>query len=219
VIEKLEASMAIVLLFVFAILKYAAGVPCDKACQQVQRQALVEIYNALDGPNWRARNGWLVSDRHHCSWEGVTCCQPHDNGTLGGCRPLGTVMSLRLYANRATGSIPDSALAKLLPGLIGLDLRDNALHGTLPSFLTQAKDLRWFLAGGNSFHGTLPEAWSTLTNLHQLILGQNRLTGRLPSSYTKLSQLRELVLENNCITGPFPVDLFSLPEIEVSTCI
>ena len=195
---------------------FATGVPCDSACQQVQRKALVDIYTALDGPKWRAQNGWL-SEQPYCSWDGVTCCQPHDdNGTLGGCKNLGVVISLNLFANHATGSIPDSALAKLLPDMIGLDLRDNSIRGTLPAFLTLAKRLQWFLGDGNHFHGTLPHSWSKLTSLHQLTLGQNQLTGKLPASYTEIVGLRELVLENNCITGQFPVDLFTLADLEVS---
>ena len=207
--------LALVFTVLFAI-PFATGVPCDSACQQVQRQALVDIYNALDGPKWRAQNGWR-SEQPYCSWDGVTCCQPHDgNGTLGGCKNLGMVMSLNLYANRASGSIPDSALAKLLPDLIGLNLRDNAIRGTLPAFLTNAKHLQWFLGDGNYFHGTLPQSWSKLTSLHQLTLGQNKLTGKLPGSYTEMVGLRELVLENNCITGQFPADLFTLADLEVS---
>ena len=44
---------------------------CGETCQRQQHGALVDLYNALDGPNWRAREGWLSSESH-CTWEGVS---------------------------------------------------------------------------------------------------------------------------------------------------
>jgi hypothetical protein len=192
-------------------------VPCDDACQEIQREGLVQLYNALDGPNWRLQKDWL-SDQPHCSWEGITCCQDQALAyydTLESCRD-NAVISICLFSNGAKGTIPLGALEKLLDGLMYLDLRYNDLHGPLPAMITQADHMRWILADGNSFTGTLPESWSSLTNLTQLTLSHNQLTGELPLSYTKLSNLRAFSLNGNCIKGVFPVEFFTLREIEVS---
>lgn len=63
---------------------------CDSACQQQQRQALLEIYDSLYGPYWKVRNSsgaittWgsenvaSLSAPEHCFWSHVYCC-----GTTG----------------------------------------------------------------------------------------------------------------------------------------
>ena len=191
--------------------------PCDEACQEIQRQGLVELYNTLDGPNWRLQSGWLT-DQPHCSWEGITCCQEkviEHHETLAKCRD-GVVVSICLFSNKARGSLSTYILEKFVDGLMYIDLRYNDLHGPLPTMLAQAKQLRWILADGNRFTGTLPESWSTLVNLTQLTLSHNQLTGELPVSYTKLNQLKAFNLNGNCITGTFPVEFFTINEIEVS---
>ena len=56
---------------------------CDGPCQYRQRQALVSIYSATGGPNWKATSvlvtdpaGWPDSASEaglpdHCSWSGM----------------------------------------------------------------------------------------------------------------------------------------------------
>ena len=48
---------------------------CGRKCQAEQREALVQLYQRLNGPNWLRQLGWLSSE-HHCRWQGVVCCLP-----------------------------------------------------------------------------------------------------------------------------------------------
>jgi hypothetical protein len=146
----------------------SSGTPCDTACQQEQREGLVELYGALNGPSWRLQTGWL-SLESHCEWAGLSCCPNHhvsESPTSVGppyfneqaCASPGAVISLVIPSNNASGTIPDKALKKLLLGLAFLDLRNNDLHGTLPTVLSTSRQLQWLLADGNNFSGTLPQS-------------------------------------------------------------
>jgi hypothetical protein len=38
-----------------------------------EREALIALYNALDGENWERNTGWLGDAGTECDWYGVTC--------------------------------------------------------------------------------------------------------------------------------------------------
>lgn len=80
------------------------------------REALVALYNATDGPNWRSNGNWL-SERPLSEWSGVTATN-------------GRVTRLVLHDNRLTGTIP-SGLGNLT-NLQSLSLDGNQLTGTIP---------------------------------------------------------------------------------------
>jgi hypothetical protein len=46
---------------------------CGPRCQAEPREALVQLYQRLNGPQWLRQWGWL-SEEHHCRWYGVVCC-------------------------------------------------------------------------------------------------------------------------------------------------
>ncbi len=72
-----------------------------------QRQALRDLYDALDGPYWRRQLGWMGADGTECRWQGVTCNEAGDS-----------VIELDLSANRLSGGLPES-----ITGLGDLDPR------------------------------------------------------------------------------------------------
>lgn len=62
-----------------------------------QRQALRDLYQTLDGSNWRYQLGWMDVPGTECAWQGVTCS------------PTGSsVVELDLSANALTGELPSS---------------------------------------------------------------------------------------------------------------
>lgn len=77
-----------------------------------QRQALRDLYLALDGANWRHQLGWMNAEGTECRWQGVRCNAAGDS-----------VVGLDLSANRLVGELPASltSLTDLDP-LGGLDL-------------------------------------------------------------------------------------------------
>jgi len=56
-------------------------------------EALIAIYNALDGDNWNNNTGWLGDAGTECDWNAVTCSG-------------GAVTSLWFQVNQGNGFLP-----------------------------------------------------------------------------------------------------------------
>ncbi len=202
--------------------------PPDEPGDPGDREVLVALYNATDGPNWRRRNNWL-SDLPLSDWEEVTT------------NSAGRVTSLDLYNNDLEGNIPASLgrLASLerlelennylsgsIPSAIGdlsrlqlLSLGDNDLTGSIPSSLGNLTNLKWMYIYGNDMNGGIPSAIGRLSNLQRLALSNNGLDGGIPSSLGNLTELTWLNLQDNGFTGGIPSsigDMSSLEELNLS---
>lgn len=94
-----------------------------------ERQALVALYEATNGPRWKHRVGWLGPPGTECSWHGVGCDLRADEPTV--------VKSLDLFENDLVGSVPE-AIGQL-EHLDSLLLFGNRLSGPLPQSVVQ----RW----------------------------------------------------------------------------
>ena len=81
-----------------------------------ESNALVALYDSMDGDNWNNNTGWLLS-ADPCSWREVTCSSGH-------------VIRLDLVLNNLTGSIPPEL--GNLTDLTGLYLFSNELSGVVP---------------------------------------------------------------------------------------
>ena len=84
---------------------------------RLDRQALVAIFNATGGPNWKKSTNW-VTDEPISEWYGVET----DSG--------GRVSSLDLVDNGLNGAIPPEIV--ILTKLENLKLADNVLLGCIP---------------------------------------------------------------------------------------
>ena len=40
---------------------------------QIEREALIALYNSTDGDNWTTNTGWNGAAGTECDWYGVTC--------------------------------------------------------------------------------------------------------------------------------------------------
>ncbi len=90
--------------------------------------ALVVLYNATDGPNWKDNTNWLT-DAPLGDWAGVSANRITGNGrVVGEC-----VTQLWLNGNRLKGELP-AELGSLL-SLAELDLSNNQLSGEIPAEL------------------------------------------------------------------------------------
>ena len=56
----------------FLLLISLAGVSYAQI-PQIERDALIALYNSTDGDNWTDNTGWLGEAGTECSWFGVTC--------------------------------------------------------------------------------------------------------------------------------------------------
>ena len=196
------------------------GTTCDQPPpQSAERDALIALYNATDGPNWRFNTNWL-SERPLSEWYGVTT------------DASGRVTELRLYAiatsdgdtvgigdgvgrtvgNGLTGSIP-VALGSLT-NLQRLHLAGNQLTGSIPVALGSLTNLQWLYLYSNQLTGSIPAALGSLTNLQRLSLGDNQLTGSIPVALGSLTNLQWLYLYSNQLTGSIPAALGSLTNLQ-----
>ena len=138
------------------------------------RAALVALYNATDGANWRKNDNWL-SDEPMGEWSGVETDAD------------GRVVSLNLWLNNLDGELPPEIgdLAKLER----LNLSFNRLQEALPAEvgnLASLKELRLF---GNQLSGEIPPSLGGLLNLQKLYMSVgNQFSGCIPNSLKNVAE-------------------------------
>ncbi|MYG50020.1 MAG: hypothetical protein F4164_11820 [Gemmatimonadales bacterium] len=175
------------------------------------RAALVALYEATGGPNWRNNDGWL-SDRPLDEWYGV------DTNASGRVVRLELVArervgggTTRRVSNNLTGQIP--AELGNLDGLHTLELPGNELTGPIPPEIGNLGGLRWLDLGANELTGSIPPGLSNLRGLQTLYLGANQLTGPIPPELGTLAGLISLELLDNDLTGPVPPNFVLLEHL------
>ena len=181
----------------FALLISLAGATYGQV-PQIEREALVALYNSTDGANWTDNTGWLGEVGTECSWFGVIC-------------DSGSVFSLSLMINSLTGTIPNELGD--LAGLAILNLNGNSLSGSIPTELGNLSNLEGLNFYGNSLSGTIPSELGSLTKLSTLGLGRNSLTGPIPIELGNLTILWSLELSYNSLSGTIPKELGNLTNL------
>ena len=119
---EFQTALACLLAFIWTEALTVEGHAQDHAGD---KQALVALYNATDGPNWHSNKNWL-SDEPLDAWLSVIVSD-------------GRVMSLDLSYNNLTGPIP--AELGNLANLALLDLSFNNLTGPIPAKLGNLANL------------------------------------------------------------------------------
>ena len=99
-----------------------------------ERQALIDFYNATDGPNWGINTNWNTA-APLSEWAGITLENGH-------------VTAMGLINVGATGNLPNSILN--LPFLESFVFSNNNFTGELPD-LTSLTNLQTFNISGNKF--------------------------------------------------------------------
>jgi hypothetical protein len=203
----------------------------------IQRQALIDLYNATNGDAWTNKTGWKTAPLHtdgfampgtENTWFGVTTDTgvttvieirlPENNlvgnipGSLGN---LNNLQQLRLNSNQLTGSIPASLGD--LSNLQDLYLYSNGLTGSIPSELGRLSTLGALWISSNQLTGSIPTDLGNMSNLAHLILSSNQLTGSIPASLGDLSNLQQLRLNSNKLSGSIPTSLTNLTNLGSST--
>ena len=163
------------------------------------RDILVALYQATDGPNWNNGENWLT-DAPLGEWYGVK--------TAG----RGWVTELSLDENDLTGPIPP--VLGHLTSMETLYLDENDLTGPIPSELGNLTSLVRLALSSNNLSGPIPPELGNLTSLEALSLPSNELTGPIPSELGTLRRLGWLSLANNNLSGPIPPELGNLTSVE-----
>ena len=201
----------------------------------LERAALVALYEATDGPSWVDAENWLT-DAPLGDWYGVDTdssgrvvrldldgrwdsdAQEYIPHGLSGPIPteldnLVNLTRLDLGHNFLSGPVP-TELGRLTD-LESLHLGDNDLSGPIPPELGELASLTWLWLYSNSLTGPIPTELGRLTDLELLNLGYNDLSGPIPPELGELANLTRLWLFGNSLTGPIPTELGSLAVLEV----
>ncbi|NNF33591.1 MAG: T9SS type A sorting domain-containing protein [Saprospiraceae bacterium] len=155
---------------------------------QVSQQdslALVDFYNALDGPNWNNNNNWL-SDQSVSNWNGV--------GVSGD-----RVNRIDLRRNNLKGVIPSSFSA--LDKLTMVDVSENNITD-IPDLSAMIDMIQLNL--GNNMLSEFPVGIANMTRLNNLFLIDNQITGQIPDDLSSLTLLKRVSFGNNPLSGPVP---------------
>lgn len=197
---------------------------------EVERQALIDLYNATNGDSWtntiQGNAPWLVNDNTSdvSKWFGVTVI---DNkvarlyilgNNLNGSLPesignLTNLTDLRIFrcGDQLTGPIPDS-IGNLI-NLTYLALSSNGLDGIIPGSIGNLTNLTHLTLYRNKLEGKIPDLIGSLVNLTNLSLGENRLTGSIPPTLGQLTYLTNLNLFLNRLSGSIPEEIGDLTNL------
>ena len=163
------------------------------------REALVALYEATDGPNWTNQDNWLTHAPLK-DWYGVEV------------NAEGRVISLDLYRNGLVGELPAELVN--LAALESLELGRNGLTGAIPPEFGSLPNLQWLALGRNRLTGPIPPELGNLSELGRMYLDGNELTGPIPPELGNLSELARMYLDGNKLTGPIPPELGRLSALE-----
>ena len=168
------------------------------------REVLIRLYHATDGPNWTRSENWL-SDKPLDQWYGVKT-------SYGGERVYG----LALIDNQLNGPIPPEI--GRLTRLRHMNLSENKLSGPIPPEIGKLADLEELRLWGNELSGPIPpEIGKLTTRLWRLDLAGNKLSGPIPPEIGNLTGLLILNLSVNKLSGPIPPELGKPPYIYIIT--
>ena len=170
---------------------------------ETDREILVTVYNALDGPNWEDSGNWL-SDAPLGEWSGVTT---DDNGRVIWLRIGGSGSGQELSGEipSEVGDLGALEILDLSGGFHGVDLR-----GEIPPELSNLSNLLYLQIHGNGFTGEIPPELGNLSNLTNLWIEGNGLTGGIPSELGNMASLSDLLLRGEGLSGGIPPELGNL---------
>ena len=223
VVEKLSIIALFFLASIFFTTAYIHGSPKFKANPTVEvdpteLSILEEMYNSLDGPNWKWSKDYLVdgfpwnfnvsadqpqSDPCRSHWQGIYCSAAC---TVGSCN----IFYIGLTGYGLSGVMPTNMFN--FTKLQFMYLSENNLQGQIPA-VAQLPALTLMNLSYNSLDGTIPSCLGKATNLNLLYLSNNRLVGSIPDTFTDLVHLQYLYLLNNQLTGSLPGNIGNLREL------
>lgn len=166
------------------------------------REALIELYNATDGPNWKNNENWC-SDKPLDEWYGIET------------RGYPYVYFLMLHVNNLKGTLPKGFLTKLGP-CNDVSLSTNQLNGQLPEDIAVNLSAEQLHFSNNNYTGTLPAKVFKLPYLKSFSAGSNKLTGTIPEGAAYLMQYNQLGLSGNDFSGDLPTDIVNHPQFHLN---
>jgi Leucine-rich repeat (LRR) protein len=173
----------------------------------IEREALIALYNSVNGDDSILKNYWKTPPLHtdgfampgtETTWVGV--------GVYNG-----LVTRIYMSYKQLTGSIPPEI--GNLKDLVLLDLSSNQLSGIIPVEIGNLTKLYQMYLNANKLTGSIPSEIGNLINLGELLLNTNQLSGSLPPEIKNLTKLSRLHLNSNQLSGSLPPEIKSLKNL------
>lgn len=167
-----------------------------------EKGALVALFDATAGSQWKNASNWLQGDPCEDRWFGIFCNA--DNTHV-----IEVFPNPRDSGNRLQGTLPASFWTDL-PELEHIYLSNDrppgwsSLTGTIPpsvGSLTKLKCL--YLSHAGKMTGTLPREMSDLTSLQGLFLRWTHFEGSLPD-LSRMRNLTKLVIDSSPVSHTCP---------------
>jgi len=184
-----------------------AGIPTGN---ELDRQALIAIYNAMGGANWTGTK-WNITAplitaaaETNANWSGVTVAKV--NG-------VDRVTQLKFGGKNLKGPIPPEI--GFLSELTVIDFNNNnqQLTGTIPATMGNLVNLTQLTLSRTGLTGTIPVEFANLTKLTLLQMHTSNFIGPIPSGvFGKMPNLSSLEIKANNFTGPLPEDMLNHPK-------
>lgn len=197
----------IAILMVVCGIHIPLGAQTQDPIPQEEKQALVDLFNATDGPNWNKYRRWDLS-ADVTKWKGVKIKDGH-------------VIELNLSGFKLRGAIPAS-ISKLTH-VENLFLQNNQISGPLPQELFTLPNVKLLYMSNQRTPEDYenPREYTLVTPLpavidmpllEQIDLSNNGITG--PLSEMKTPKL-QIFAANNCSLESLHPSLWSLPELTI----
>ncbi len=146
-----------------------------------ERNALIAIYDALNGDSWTNNTNWK-NGGDESTWHGVTITACH-------------VTDLILQNNNLNGTLPLEIGD--LTELINLNLSQNAIYDVIPAEIGFLTKLKTFYLDQNQLSGQVPAEAGDMTQLRIFDVSNNQLSGDLPASMATLPNIQQVHLHAN----------------------
>ena len=124
------------------------------------------------------------------------------------CNAEGRVIGLDLSNNGLSGSLPPEI--GQLTELQNLDLGQNKISGEIPVEIYTLSNLTTLHLHNNVITGQISQEIQNLNNLEDLDLSNNSMDGGLPSGLCEITTITKLMIENNDFGGPYPPNMGNL---------
>jgi len=200
----------------------------EEADRKVDSLALVAIYNASDGANWKESRRWNL-EASIDTWPGIKLNEEGrviemsiTNGTVStveweipeALAKLDSLSTLQIVGSKLKGQIPDFLYD--MTSLAKIRLNSNNLTGTLSEKFGQWKNLtELYLNGNKELGGDLPETIGQLTKLESINIAQTAIGGPIPQSLVNCASLKNFMAYSAGFTGEIPDFWDKLPAIGV----
>lgn len=154
-------------------------------------QALVDMYNNLDGANWIGNNNWTgdlakatINNPYNATkWQGIT-----------------------------------TAIIDGGKHITNISLSSNKLKGEFSTSFGNLSKLKYLQMSSNELNGNIPASFGNLSSLEEIHLNNNKLTS-LPSELSNLSSLKTAYFQSNDLSGKLPdfTGITTLETLYIST--